>query len=166
MNMLVNGQKIDVPEREIHIYNLQLLKINKQEKLITFEIFCSKGTYIRSICEDIAEKLNTVGYMLDLCRTLVGEFSINNSISINELIENSNNIDFLNKNIISIEKFFGTKPKVVLNNRKLELFLNGVIIDDCNVLNDDIVRVYNENNIFIGVGHKSNAGIKRDIIVM
>ena len=48
---------------------------------------CSKGTYIRSLCEDIAEKLGTVGLMKELKRTVVGDFKIENAITVEELKE-------------------------------------------------------------------------------
>ncbi len=51
------GQKIDIPPRKIQIYNIKLIKINKKEKQISFEVSCSKGTYIRSLCEDIAKRI-------------------------------------------------------------------------------------------------------------
>ncbi len=54
------GQKIDIKPRNIEIYNIKLIKIYKEENQIEFEVSCSKGTYIRSLCEDIAKKLNTV----------------------------------------------------------------------------------------------------------
>lgn len=49
------GQTVDIEPRNIEIYNIKLLKIEKKE--ITFEVQCSKGTYIRVLCEDIAQKL-------------------------------------------------------------------------------------------------------------
>ena len=54
------GQKIELQPRKIEIYFLNLIEINQEEKEIKFEIGCSKGTYIRSVCEDIAKKLGTV----------------------------------------------------------------------------------------------------------
>ena len=59
---------------------MQLIHIENQE--ITYKVHCSKGTYIRTLCEQIAEKLDTLGYMKELKRTQVGEFSIENSITI------------------------------------------------------------------------------------
>ena len=54
------GQKVELQPRKIEIYFLNLIEINQEEKEIKFEIGCSKGTYIRSVCEDVAQKLGTV----------------------------------------------------------------------------------------------------------
>ena len=67
------GQTVEIQPRKITIYNIELIKINEQEKEIEFKVACSKGTYIRSLCEDIAKKLGTVGYMKELNRTKVEE---------------------------------------------------------------------------------------------
>lgn len=52
-----NGEKVEIPEREIEIYSIKLLQLNEE---IEFEVNCSKGTYIRTLCEDIAKALGTV----------------------------------------------------------------------------------------------------------
>ena len=70
------GQTIEIKPRQIEIYSINLKEIDVENNEIIFEVSCSKGTYIRSLCEDIAEKLNTVGYMKELNRTKVGEFAI------------------------------------------------------------------------------------------
>ena len=115
-----SGKTVEVPKRNIEIYSLKILNIDIKEKLITFEVYCSKGTYIRTICETLAEKLGTVGYMLDLQRTMVGDFFINNSVTIDELYANMENKQFLDKIFISIEHFFNNKPSVSLDNNKFK----------------------------------------------
>ena len=60
---------------------------------------CSKGTYIRVLCEDVATKLNTYGYMSNLTRTVVGDFRIENSITLDELEKNKDNIEIYFKKI-------------------------------------------------------------------
>ena len=57
------GQEVELKPRQIKIYSIQLVGINEKEKQISFKVKCSKGTYIRSLCEDISKKLGTVGYM-------------------------------------------------------------------------------------------------------
>ena len=54
------GENIKIPERKIIIYNIKLLNFDIENQIIKFEVNCSKGTYIRTLCEDIAEKLETV----------------------------------------------------------------------------------------------------------
>ena len=157
------GISVEVPSREIEIYGINLIDYNKQEKTIVFDVECSKGTYIRSLCEDIAEELNTVGYMLDLERLIVGEFKIEDSITIDELESNSNNIDWINNHIISAEDIMSKYPRFDIPTKKLELFLNGVRLDVDNK-EDGVYKVYC-NNVFLGSGVVLDARIKRDIIL-
>ena len=70
------GQQVEIPTRNIEIYSIELIKINKKEKTIEFIVKCSKGTYIRSLCEDIATKLGTIGYMKELKRLEVDRKSV------------------------------------------------------------------------------------------
>lgn len=160
------GETVEVNPREIEIYNIELLKINEKDLQIEFRVKCSKGTYIRSLCDDIAKKLGTIGYMKELKRIQVGEFNIDNSITIEELEENKDNIKFLEKNIISLESFFKEstfiKGNIDLDNRKLELFLNGVKLTS---KNKSGVYVIYCNNKFIGTGIIQNELLKRDIII-
>ena len=157
------GQNVEIQPRQIEIYNMKLLDINIQEKQIKFEISCGKGTYIRSVCEDIAKKLDTVGYMLKLKRTQVGKFNIEKSITIKELEENIEDIEFLKENFISIERLFENKGKLIVPNIKKKHFLNGVKITQKN--EDGIYRIYTENNEFLGIGVVKNNLLKRDIIL-
>ena len=71
-----SGENVEIKARKIEIYNINLIKIDSENKEIIFEVSCSKGTYIRSLCEDIAKELDTVGYMKELNRTKAGEFEI------------------------------------------------------------------------------------------
>lgn len=153
------GQEVEIPEREIEIYNIKLLNVDKKEEQINFEVQCSKGTYIRSLCEDIAEKLGTIGFMKELNRTQVGDFYIENSIKINELIEKN---ELIAPSYISIEEFFKNKEKIELNEKAFQLFLNGVKLN--NNKEDGVYRIYN-NNKFIGTGIIKNKLLKRDVII-
>ncbi len=155
------GTKIEIPPRKIEIYDLKLLNIDKKNKTIEFEVYCSKGTYIRVLCENIAEKLGTVGYMKELTRTLVGNFNIEDSIKINEIEQLNENE--LESKIINIEKIFENKGKIVLNNYKLKHFLNGVKLTQ--KMKDGIVCIYNENKEFIGIGIIKDELLKRDVII-
>lgn len=158
-----SGKTVDIPAREIEIYDLKLLNIDKENKLLKFEIYCSKGTYVRTVCETISEALGTVGYMKELQRTMVGDFKIDDAITVQELINNFDNIEYINNKVISIEKFFELKEKVILNEKQLSLFLNGVMIG--NDYKGDLIRIYDEKQSFIGIGMCIDGRLKRKIIL-
>lgn len=154
------NDKVDIPKRKIEIYNIELKEIRNDLKEIVFEVSCSKGTYIRSLCEDIATKLETVGYMSELTRLQVGRFKIEDSIAIEEIKNNSTNIS---KKIITIEKFFENKEKIVLEEVKEKMFLNGVKLKTNN--KEGLYRIYKQNGMFLGLGIVKNSTLKRDIII-
>lgn len=68
------GKQVNIPERKIEIYELKLLDIDKEDFEISIEVSCSKGTYIRTLCEDIAKKLGEAGTMWNLNRIRVRKF--------------------------------------------------------------------------------------------
>ncbi|HCT63140.1 MAG TPA: tRNA pseudouridine(55) synthase TruB [Erysipelotrichaceae bacterium] len=74
---------VEIPEREIEIFNIE--KIAYEEGVLTFKVECSSGTYIRSLCEDIAIKLDTLGTMQALTRTSIGQYQIEDAIDITTL---------------------------------------------------------------------------------
>ena len=150
-------QEVQIPSRKITIYDIKLLKIDKENYEIQFEVSCSKGTYIRSLCEDIAKKIGTIGYMKELQRTQVGNFKIEQAISIENL-----NKETVKKRIITIEELFKNLENVQLGKKKLQLFLNGVKLNFD--LEDDIYKIYSEEK-FIGIGTVKNKLLKRDIVI-
>ena len=152
------GQKVDIPERDIEIYEMELINFRKETQEIEFKASCSKGTYIRSLCEDIAKKLGTIGTMSSLRRIRVGEFKIEDAITISE----AQQMD-LSERIITIEKFFKKNNKIELSSKDLTLFLNGVKLDRQE--DEGIYRVYC-NGDFIGVGVVMDGFLKRDIIII
>lgn len=137
------GKQVEIKPRIVTIYDIKLIEI--KENNITFKVHCSKGTYIRTLCEDIAKKLGTVGYMSSLRRTRVGNFTLEDV-----------------GRIISIEEVLKDNQEYKLNDNELNKLLNGVkIITD---LKDGLVRIYN-NEKFIGVGEVKNKVLKRKIII-
>ena len=155
-----NGQNVEVKPRQVEIYKINLLNIDKEQKEIKFKVNCSKGTYIRTLCLDIAEKLGSIGYMSSLQRTRVGRFKLEDAITIDELEKNEQNNEFLNKNLISIEAIFIDKEVINLDDTKS--FLNGVKIKIKK--EDGIYRIYNNNN-FMGTGIIENNLLKRDLVI-
>ena len=156
------GQEVEIKPREITIYSMKLNNINIEQKTINFTVECSKGTYIRSLCEDIANKMGTIGYMSNLIRIKVGKFSIQDSISIDDLVHANNPKEKLEEKIITIEELFENVKKIELNQKSLSLFLNGVKISEFKA--DGIYRIYC-NADFIGIGSIKNERLKREIVL-
>ena len=154
------GQTVEIQPRQIEIYDIKLMELDSENNQLQFQVSCSKGTYIRSLCEDIAKRLGTVGYMCELNRVQVGDFNINNSVTVEELQENADEVD---RHLISLERLFENKTSINLNSKKLQLFLNGVQLTVQET--DGVHRIYSENK-FVGVGIVNNGLLKRDIVVL
>lgn len=154
-----NNEFVEIPERDIEVYEAKLLEINKNEVEIRIQISVSKGTYIRKLCEDISEKLGTVGYMKELERIRVDKYYIKDTLDLDYI---KNNIDNVNNFCISIEEIFDGNNKIILPKDKLKHFLNGVMLTQLYV--DGIYRIYCED-VFIGIGIVKDKLLKRDVVV-
>ena len=151
------GIEIDVPSREIEIYEIKLLDFSLDE--IAFEVKCSKGTYIRTLCEDISQKLNMVGYMKRLKRVEVDKFRIEDAITLEEVDCNKERLQEMPA-FITMESYFSNLAKIVLDEKTK--FLNGQLLDYDLV--DGIYNVY-EKNEYLGIGIVKNRKLKRDIVI-
>lgn len=149
------GEQVKVPVRQIEIYQIKILQIEELKQQIIFQVSCSKGTYIRSLCEEIAKKLGTVGYMQELQRIQVGDFRIEQAVTMEQL--EKDNIPYL-----SVEKLFEDKEAVSLGKKKLHLFLNGVKLEIGK--RDGVYRIYCEQK-FMGLGVVNQGLLKRDIVL-
>lgn len=155
------GEEVEVKPREITIYGITFIKLDEEE--LSFEVACSKGTYIRSLCEDIAKRMKTVGYMKELRRKKVGKFDLDFAITIEELEENKENEEFIQDHFYSIERLYKNNPEIKLNKKKMQLFLNGVKLSFDK--EDGVYRIYDEAGVFCGLGLVEEKLLKRDIIV-
>ncbi|MCM1371215.1 MAG: tRNA pseudouridine(55) synthase TruB [Clostridium sp.] len=148
-----SGISVELPKREVEIKNINIIDNIKYENgKVYFKIKCevSKGTYIRSLIRDIAEKLGVIGVMSNLQRTKVGDFDIESSYTLQD-IENNN------FNIISISKYLKFKEVVVDNENDI---INGKILD--NIYNEPIIFKNKSNELLAiyKVYEKDNTKIK------
>ncbi len=129
-------ETINISEREIEIYSIELVEFNKKEYKAKINVACKKGTYIRSLAFDIGKKLGCGAYLTELKRTKAGNF----------LIENSNNLDD--------EKYKEINPMEALNNDKYELnneefnkIRNGNFIKNLNNFNNKLLLLTKDNKL-------------------
>lgn len=158
------GIEVEREGRDITIFDIKDIKINLPE--VTMTVTCSKGTYIRSLCYDIGEKLKVYATMTKLRRTATSIFNEEDSVNIDSLTEEN-----INDYLIPIDKALESYPKTVINNRFRNLLINGAKVYDKRLLKDNIeknvlYRVYDEDDIFIGLGIKDENGFKLEKLLM
>lgn len=142
------GISVEREARDIEIFSINNIKIDKD--IIKFAVHCSKGTYIRVLCEDIAEKIGTVGTMTKLNRIKTGEFSIENAIELEKISDEC---------IIPMEKIFVEKLDITEEYARL---INGNNLKK--ELKDGLYNLYYAGK-YIGIGEVKNKYLKRKIIV-
>ena len=152
------GIEVEREGRLITIYNIEDIKINNP--YISMKVSCSKGTYIRSLCYDIGEKLGVFETMTELNRAKTSVFSQEESININDLTKEN-----INEYILSMEEALEKYDKIIVRGKYVNLLINGVRVGDNRFTNDKVInqklyRVYDEENNFIGLGKKNDLGFK------
>ncbi len=149
------GKEIERKQRTIQIFNI---KINKflDEKNFEITVLCSKGTYIRTLCNDIGEKLGCGACMANLIRTRTGNFYLKNAIKLNELDEILKN-DCLNKILVPIENVLESYKKIIVLENANKFLYNGNkiplnYIKNKEQLNEfEKILVYDFENNLIGI---------------
>ncbi len=162
------NKQIDIPKRIVTIYQIEILKVDEQEKRIVFKVSCSSGTYIRTLCEDISFKLGTVGLMSNLQRIKVNDFSIDEAITFEELENNKNDLNWLKSHSYTMKQVMSYLPRIDLNINRLDYFINGGKIQVDSIqknieINDGSYNIYSDDK-YIGIGIVKDRYLKRDII--
>ncbi|MFA9375443.1 MAG: tRNA pseudouridine(55) synthase TruB [Lachnotalea sp.] len=149
------GKVIEREPRKIKIYSIEIIEINLPR--VTMNVSCSKGTYIRTLCNDIGEKLGCLGCMEHLVRTKANGLEIKDSLKLKEIEELKDNNE-LEEKIISIDYVFRAYPIVIIDDKYSKLIYNGnqfkkECIKNIQVLKEDCsrIRVYDEMKSFIGI---------------
>ena len=144
----LEGQVVDVKSREIEIYDLCIIdKVNKDEFII--DIVCSKGTYIRTLCNDIGEMSKYGAHMSQLVRLESGPFTINDSLTLEE-IQSSAREDKLYNWIIDIDYIFSIYNKITIKDTARKSALNGNPIFSIGIIED--IRIKNTGKTLFGRG--------------
>ncbi|HDK7174563.1 TPA: tRNA pseudouridine(55) synthase TruB [Clostridium botulinum] len=163
----VNGQKlydlarkgieVEREARKIQIHDICILSIDLP--YIIFDVKCSKGTYIRSLCFDIGNDLGSGAVMWNLERLEASPFNIKEAIKLEDLNEEN-----IKQFITPIDEALKDYEKLYLDKKFEKLVLNGVLLKDRRVLDNieenKLYRTYIEDNNFIGLGMKNAYGFK------
>lgn len=149
------GQPIDMPERQISIYELEFLGI--KEKSWVFRVVCSRGTYVRALARDIAGKCGTFATVDMIRRTKTNGFDIKDAVKLDFLEKVFNNSADFKEILKPIDLCLGGIPVISLDDKSSVLYKNGGFIKVTG--KTGLVRVYTDKQ-FIGIGQISD-GILR-----
>lgn len=150
------GIEVERKPRPVTFFKLDILSIDKNSDnvIVIFDVECSKGTYVRTLCHDIGKKLGCGGHMISLVRTRSGPFLLENAYTLDSLQElNSNNR--LETAIISMDKAILNMPPVYVNQNEAIKLKNGLVIPK-NSLTTGFSRVYHEDGAFLAIGKNIN----------
>ena len=169
-DLLRAGQQVEIPSRQVQIYELKLLQLQGNTALI--DVKCSKGTYIRSLCADIGSALGIPATMSFLVRTSAGGFSLQHSYSVEELKDLGEKGE-LESILLPADKVISHIPAYELAQNRVKAFCNGLLTHDRRYQEkyqphkDVLLRVYSQGE-FLGIGRYSVAqgGILPDKVMI
>lgn len=149
-DLVREGKKVEIPSRQVRIYSLELL--HRGTNSIIFDVVCSKGTYIRSLCADLGAYLGIPATMSFLVRRSVGKFLLEKAVTVEQLAEEKDNA------LLPLDGCLQHLQRYDLPPERLKAFSNGLLTHDRyfqeqyhpgkNVL----LRVYCADE-FVGIGH-------------
>lgn len=146
-----SGQQVDIQPRKVIIEKIELKLFDEKLQQAEILIKCSKGTYIRSIANDLGNKLECGAHLTKLVRTQAGKFRIEKSVNLESLDADKNQI-----NPVDMLSY----PKVAVTSNDIEYIRNGRALKNQNIKHGSIViLIYNENEI-CAVGTADNDWIK------
>lgn len=150
-----SGEKVNIPKRKVTIYDSKLIKVEKNTAII--KVNCSKGTYIRSICNDLGKILGYGAYMSFLLRVKTGIFNIQNAIPILDITkENINNIMLTMDSVLEYER-------INLNDIETKRFVNGALVNK--KMDDGIYKIFSDS-LFLGIGTIKSNKLKVDKLLL
>ena len=142
------GITIEREKRKVNIFDINICEIDMENYAITIEVYCSKGTYIRTLCEDIGMKLGCGAYMNTLVRTKSANFTLEESYTPEELLKMKKD-GTLSNIIIPVDKLFFDYDEVVLDEFLSAKARNGIAIRKKGLKDGDLYRVYDTNREFL-----------------
>lgn len=153
------GIEVERKPRKVTIQNISILDINEEDNTVTISVDCSKGTYIRTLCEDIGIKLGVGAYMNKLTRTKSGIFNIDNALTTKE-IERLALAGKLEASLKSVDTIFSHMKSIYLNEKQTKSVINGVRMSWRGLNEGESVRVYDNFGKFLCISQIEDGRLK------
>ncbi|WP_296080623.1 tRNA pseudouridine(55) synthase TruB [uncultured Eubacterium sp.] len=158
------GKTVEREACKVEIKNLDLVSFDDNEHIYQIDVLCSKGTYIRSLIDDIGKKLGCGAVMTELVRTKAMGFDLENCVTLAELQERKDSGKGFDDVLIDVEKMFDCYKKVRVSPAQSTRFFNGGALDinrvQKNIMPDEICAVYSDKNEFLGLGQRQDEELK------
>ncbi|NLB79735.1 MAG: tRNA pseudouridine(55) synthase TruB [Clostridiaceae bacterium] len=146
------GIEIERKPRPVTFFRIEILSIERKsdKTFVMFDVECSKGTYMRTLCNDIGELLGCGGHMNSLIRTRSGPFLLEQSYTLDDLeqLKADNRLD---NTLIPMDQALLKMPLLYVSQRDAIKLKNGLCVT-VGGLTSDFIRVYHENGIFLAIG--------------
>lgn len=151
------GEEVEIQPRKVVIENIELKNFDEELQQAQILLKCSKGTYIRSIANDLGKNLGCGGYLIKLIRTQAGKFRVENSVRLDGIDVESNLINPLD--ILNL-------PKIAVDNDDLARIKNGMpIYKTCDKIGNFVSLIYNDVEICaVGIADGEKIKLKKVFI--
>ena len=149
------GVEVERKERHVTINNIDITDIDMENFIVTMDVDCTKGTYIRTLCEDIGMKLGCGAYVNTLERRKSGIFKIEDSYTLDELLKIKEEGQ-LEKHLKAPDSLFFEYPEICVNEKKASLVKNGVRIRYKGLEEGKLYRIYAESREFLAISRFEN----------
>lgn len=154
------GISVERQEREVEIKSLDLLDVDLSCELprLKIKVICSRGTYVRTLCNDIGEQLGTGAFLSALLRVRAGQFTLTDALSIDDIQEDWNSIENF---FLPVDYPLGHLPKISLRSKEETIaILNGNRIVYNSIIPPGKVRIYSLEGQLIAIGEGQINGEK------
>lgn len=152
------GAIVERESREVTVYSLKVLDFDEEQQEFSLDVSCSKGTYIRSLADDIGKKLGCGACLAGLRRTEASGFKLGSCYTLEELAEYAAE-NRLEKRLIPIEDALGFYPAVYVSEKQAVRFSNGGELELIRLkgkFEDGIYRIFSPDDVFLGLAEASN----------
>ncbi|MEA2087989.1 MAG: tRNA pseudouridine(55) synthase TruB [Candidatus Caldatribacteriota bacterium] len=153
------GIEVKRNPKEVKIYQLNLINFNqKANPIVKFEVICSKGTYIRTLCNDIGDELGCGAHLSNLVRKKVGNFSIDDSLNLEELKKDKT---LGERYLISIDSALEKLDRITVKSEAVKTILNGGVISGEQIVEipeglktgkDKFVKIFDAKGNLLSIG--------------
>lgn len=153
-----SGIEVERQPRPITIYELEVLDIDLANNKFSVRVACSKGTYIRTLCQDMGDALGCYAHMSALTRSRSGRFSLCDAMTLEEVEQRVKAEDF--SFLQPVDSVFEEFPPLYLSERKAQLMCNGVQVRTPGIQEGTTYRVYDEKGKFLTISLAEDGMLK------